>query len=62
MKNRKRVGFCKNCRKKTVQTFIEKETTGAFRLFEAILTLGWAEADNGDKCQCTNCGEINTID
>ena len=56
------VGYCFNCGKDTKHKVIQCEESLGWRIYENILTFGLIAAMGYDyKCECTRCGEINTI-
>lgn len=56
------VGYCHECGKRTKQEVIKCEDSVGWRIFEGIFTLGGSEAlGHNYQCECTKCGEINTI-
>lgn len=56
------VGFCPHCYKTTQHKVIECSDTVPWRTFEAIVTLGFNLLFDRDyHCECTKCGNINTI-
>ncbi len=56
------VGYCSECGKETKQQKLECEDTLVWRAFETVVTLGWGLLlDHEYKCECSVCGEINTI-
>ena len=60
--NKYMVGYCCKCREKTKHKVIECEESIRFRVFETIITMGWAIAMPHDyHCECTKCGKINTL-
>ena len=57
------VGYCYRCRKKTKHKIIECEDSMACRVFEAVVTVGFSLLfDREYECECTRCGEINTLE
>lgn len=55
-------GYCSNCHKQTKQIKIACEDNLATRIFETVFTLGLLAMEEREyKCECTKCGEINTI-
>ena len=56
------IGYCTRCHKQTKQLKIECEDNLATRIFETVFTFGLlAMEERKYKCECTRCGEINTI-
>lgn len=56
------IGYCSECRKETKHIKLECEDSVPWRIFETVTTLGWGLLfDRAYKCECTKCGEINTI-
>lgn len=56
------VGYCSNCGRQTKHTVVECEDSLPWRIFETVTTLGWGLLlDHEYKCECSRCGEINTI-
>lgn len=55
-------GYCWHCAKTTKHQVLECEDSVPYRIFETVFTLGFgAMLEHGYKCECTRCGEINTI-
>lgn len=55
-------GYCEKCGKETKQLKLEGEDSIPYRIFETVVTCGWGLLlDHDYKCECTRCGEINTI-
>ena len=55
-------GYCWDCAKTTKHQVIECEDSVPYRIFETVFTLGFGAAlEHGYKCECTRCGEINTL-
>lgn len=56
------VGYCSKCGKKTKHRKIACTESLAWRAFEVITTAGFGLLfDRNYECECTICGEINTI-
>ena len=56
------VAYCSKCGRETRHVVIEAEDSLAWRVFETVVTAGWALLTDHDyKCECTRCGEIRTI-
>ena len=56
------VGYCSECGKETKHRKLECEDSVPWRIFETVVTAGWGLLlDHDFKCECTKCGEINTI-
>jgi hypothetical protein len=56
------VGYCWTCAKRTKQRTLECKDSALFRAFEAVVTCGFGLLlDHDYECECTVCGEINTI-
>lgn len=56
------VGWCPECGKDTKHLKLECKDSVAYRVFEAVSTFGWGLLlDHSYKCECTKCGEINTL-
>lgn len=60
-----KIGYCKKCRKETIQKVIEKDCigkgTGIFRIVMCAASFGMSEVADNYTCQCSVCGEINDI-
>lgn len=55
-------GYCWSCCENTKQEIIDTKDLKAYRIFEAICTLGLSFAFPVDyRCECTKCGQINTL-
>ena len=53
---------CSECGKETKHRKLECEDSVPWRIFETVVTAGWGLLlDRDYKCECTKCGEINTI-
>lgn len=56
------VGYCANCHKETKHLKLYCEDSVPWRIFETVITLGWGLLlDHEYECECTKCGEINTL-
>ena len=57
------VGYCYECCRETKQVVVECTENIGWRIFENLFTFGTIGAAFGYdyKCECTQCGEINTI-
>lgn len=59
---RQAVGFCKRCGEKTRHTVLECHDNMATRVFETMITLGFATLDKRKyECECQKCGRIHTL-
>lgn len=56
-------GYCCECCRETRHVVIECTENLGWRIFENLFTLGAIAAGFGYdyKCECTRCGEINTL-
>lgn len=55
-------GYCDECGKYTKQIVIECNDNLPTRIFETVITLGLAATtERRYECECTKCGEINTL-
>ena len=57
------VGYCDTCERETKHNVIECEDSLGERIWENIITFGLFNVYSYRwyKCECTRCGEINTI-
>lgn len=56
------VAYCPNCNKKTKHVPIQCNEGLGWRIFENIFTFGAIAASGYNyECECSKCGEINTI-
>ena len=56
------VGYCWTCAKRTKHRKLECKDSVPFRIFEAVFTCGFGLLlDHDYECECTVCGEINTL-
>ena len=56
------VGYCPECGKKTKHEILESKDSIPWRIFEIVMTAGWALAfDHEYYCECSKCGQINTL-
>lgn len=59
---RQTVGYCSKCGEKTKHTVLECHDNMATRVFETMITLGFAALDKRDyECECQKCGKIHTL-
>lgn len=60
-----RVIYCRECGRKTIHTFIDREAIGSglgpIRLLLAIGTLGVSEITTKSNWECSKCSNIRTI-
>ena len=56
------IGYCSNCHKETKHLKLQCEDSVPCRIFETVVTLGLGLLLGYEyKCECTKCGEINTL-
>ena len=56
------IGYCDECGKETKQQRLERVDSVPWRISAAIFTVGIGLLfDRAYRCECTKCGEINTI-
>lgn len=56
------IGYCYRCRRDTRHEVIECKDSVGWRVFETVVTAGFALAMPHDyQCECTRCGTISTL-